>query len=66
MVAKDFVRGFRRFLRQASTEELRARHAAVVRDLPQLTDPEVIRDGNYLLRLLEEALRERMFSRPSR
>jgi hypothetical protein len=56
MLAKDDLRGFLRFLDQASIKELVKRQGDYVRLLRSLTDEEVIRDTRFLLRLLEEEL----------
>ena len=57
---RDFLRSFRRWLREASLDELRGRHLTVIAEIHRITSPEVKADARRLLKALEQEITERL------
>ena len=64
MLDKDFMRDFFRWLDSASDQEVEQRIAAAQAKLKnaEISDPELVRDLKYLIKLMNRDLAQRLFS----
>lgn len=64
MLDKDFMRDFFRWLDSASDQEVEQRIATAQAKLKngEISDPELVRDLKYLIKLMNRDLAQRLFS----